>query len=121
MVKCFFLIDFNGMSTHLEFKEYLHLCSCFLRPFFCTQSYQIQIIFNQIYLTKRWDPKKYYYFWSVMAMKKYSIPANLQNWSLTIRCRLVSYSGHIFLFGQERFTTEDRKHVGIDKQHDSFI
>ena len=27
-------------------------------------SYQIQIIFNQIYLTHRWNPNRYYY-WSV--------------------------------------------------------
>ena len=68
------LIDFKGMSACLVLfrakrlrncfhyiHSYLHfLCIC-LRVLFliCTWSYEIQMIFNQIYLTHRRPPNKY--------------------------------------------------------------
>ena len=38
-----------------ESHPYLHLGSCFLRAFFYSESYHIQIFFKQINLIHRWD------------------------------------------------------------------
>ena len=114
------LIDFNGMSTHLELfyakiKEITFIVHSHVvvsqETFFCTWSYQIQIIFKQIYLTNRWDPNRYYYFrsewvWELWQWRSTSNSPDLQNWSLNIRCNLVSYPRHTF-FGISYPSVED--------------
>ena len=60
--------------------------------FFCTQSYWIQIVFKRMYLTHRWNLNRVNL--GVMAIKGGTTHfPELQDWSLTIRCNLVSYPG----------------------------
>ena len=89
----------SRIILYLEVRElcYIYILGLwFLKSFFfffCIRSYQIQIIFKQIYLINRWYPNRYYYSRSQLSWE-----GMLQNWSLTIRCSLMSYSGYSFFF-----------------------
>ena len=76
------LVDFKDTSTHVELfcakkiGNHFHctfvfpfLCSCFLRVSFCTQSYQMWMIFKQ---THRWDSIRDYDSASVIVLKGHS-------------------------------------------------
>ena len=85
----------------LYFHIYIFLVVSLRGFFFGTKSNQIQIIFKQIYLTHRWDPIRYYHSrsewtWEWWQWRGTPHSPVCQNWSLTIRCSLVSYPGHPF-------------------------
>ena len=80
------LVDFKGMSNHLDLSYALRLgnrvhctlclhflCCCFARVgfafVFCARTNGIRIIFNQIYLTHIWDPNEYYHFGTVWTLE----------------------------------------------------
>ena len=86
---------FGSLLTMVANFTYIFVS--FLKSFFCTWSYWIWIIFKQIYLTHWWDPKRIRV--NLKVIKKWPPPHNpdLQNWSFTIRCSLVSYPGHPLL------------------------
>ena len=65
------MINFNNKSTHLELFYakwfivdyiYIFLRRYFLTKFFCTWSYQMQMIFKQTYLIYKWDLNRYFCF-----------------------------------------------------------
>ena len=120
------LIDFNTMSTCLEllYAKRLgnHLQSTFIftffvqlflkRVFFSTWSHQIWIIFNrsiwliEVTQTGTTIPDQNN---GHEGMNPHS--QSLQNWSLTIRCSLVSYPKHPFLGGVLPFYRGYSQHI----------
>ena len=96
------LIDFNGTSICLRlfyaliFKNHVSCKSMvrfFMKSFFFIRSHRKQAIFK----TGVFDPVlQFRVHLGVMAMKGYATCPNLQNWSLTVKCNLVSYPGHPF-------------------------
>ena len=98
------MIDFNGRSTclglyhALSLGNHIHIYIFCVFFFFCTWSYQIQMVFKQISLTHRQD-------FTPLGQKKPGSNGNevvlhtSQNWSLTIRCSLILHSGHPFWGG----------------------
>ena len=60
-----------------------------LLNFLCTQCYQIQIIFKEIYLTHRWDPQS-----GPGSNSNEGVLHTPQSWKLASRCSLISCLGH---------------------------
>ena len=88
------VIDFDGISTHLGLFYAKKLENCVHCSYISTM--------KQIYLSKRWDPNRYYHSgsewnWEWWQWRDTPYSTILQNWSLTIRCSLVSISEHPFL------------------------
>ena len=91
------LVYTDEFGNHISYVHISNLCSCFLQVY--VRSYQIKIIFKLIYFTHIWDLNGYYHskpewtrVWWQWRGTPYS-PA-VQNWSISIKCSLFSYSAH---------------------------
>ena len=96
-------VAFNETSNKMMVCKFLHDC---LRVFFfyCTRFHQIPIILKHICLRHSCDSNRYFYSglewtWESWQWRSTSHFQDLQNWSLTLRCSKVSYSGHALMVG----------------------
>ena len=75
-------------STAPAYRANIFLCRGFV---FGTWFYQIRRMFKQIYLTHRGDRSEWTWeYW------QWPHSSQLQNWSFTMRCSLMSYAAHSF-------------------------